>query len=324
MSIVVVFTITQVENVNSHDPFFTLIAVGFTPEHMDILNLMRQHLLEVNINLGLIHEDNPDVDITKIWNFDLMLVEFGNNSIIENQYELTKDPFFADFFSENGTINLSGYETSLDWVNELGTGRNEWYIQTGMQMTPNDSQDRINLCWEWQHYMMDEILPCFPLFSHKGDNSSFQMLVFNLRETRYILGNLELCPEYPYKAKGLAIRKAISYGINREEIRRVVLGDDYEILHHPINPSSSEWLNPDIFRFCYNYQVASNYAFLPGYALGIHNYGGYHRWPDWELVCYGTPTPTISVDGFRFEIASICIIISSVIYSYFRLIKRKW
>jgi len=322
VSIVVVNATTQVKNISSPEPFFTLISVGFTPTQMDILNLIRQYLFEININLDILQKDIPDGGITKIRNFDLMLVEFSNDSIVDHQFNITNDPFFSEFYSENGTINLSGYDTSLDWDEELETGRNEWYIQTGLQLTPNDSQERIRHCWEWQHYMMNEILPCFPLFSHK-DNSSFQLLFFNLRETRNILGSQELCPEYPYKPQGLAIRKAISYGINREEIRRVVFGDEYEIFHHPIISSSDEWLNPDIFKFCYNYQVASNYAFLPGYALGIHNYGGYHRWPDWEFVCFGTPTPTISVDGFSLKIASSCIVLCSILFLYFRIKRRK-
>ncbi|TET28124.1 MAG: hypothetical protein E3J70_10600, partial [Candidatus Heimdallarchaeota archaeon] len=210
-----------------------------------------------------------------------------------------------------------------DWDEELGTGRNEWYIQTGLEMTPNDSQERINLCWEWQHYLIDEVLPCLPLFTHENDNYTLQLLVFNLREIRPILGNRHPCSFYTNKSSGLGVRKAISYAINREEIRKVVLGDDYEIFHHPISPAFNEWLNPDIFNFCHNLQVAKNYMAVTGfYGYWPYDWGGYGAWPDWEDIC-SPKTPSISVNGFGLEIAVFCLTICTISFLYYIRKRRK-
>jgi len=120
MSIVVVNVSIQVKNTDSIDPFFTLVAKGFTPTQMDILFLIKQQLARIGINLDVFWVDMPDGDTTKIRDYDLTIIEF--------QDYMMDDPFFADFYSENGTINVSGYETGIDWDEELGTGKNEWYI----------------------------------------------------------------------------------------------------------------------------------------------------------------------------------------------------
>jgi len=159
---------------------------------------------------------------------------------------------------------------------------------------------------------MAEILPCLPLFAHKNDNSSLQLLVFNLREVRPILGNRDPCPGYPTKSIGLTVKKAISYAINREEIKRVALGDDYEIIHHPINPTNKSWLNPNGVKYCHNKQIANNYIDHAGYAIGWNPYWGEQDdWPDWEDVC-SPGTPTIEVNGFGLEIAVFCLSLCSI------------
>lgn len=309
------YFITKTESI---EPLFALKARGLNSRHMDYLNLIKQHLARIGILLVIEYFNLSEVGflgtLLAFRDFDLQIVEFPCYAF--------DNPFNPELYSENGSLNLAGYHTSMDWDDELGTGRNEWYIQTGSLMEPNNSQERINLSWEWQHYMMDEILPCLPLFTQRNNRSSYEILIFNMREVRPLIGSRQLCPEFPSKTKGLALRKAISYGINREEIRRVVLGDEYEIIHHPINPALEDWLNPNIFKFCYNKQVAGNYLFLPGWYLGTRNFGGYDRWPDWEDVCSNNPG-TISVDGFSVELMSFCIALCSVIYFPFTLKRRK-
>ena len=145
-----------------------------------------------------------------------------------------------------------------------------------------------------------------------------------MREIRPIIGNRSPCPGYPSKPIGLAVRKALSYAINREELKDVVLGDDYEIFHHPINPLNKSWLNPNIFKFCYNLQVARNYMQLPGYDIGWnYDWAGYPAWPNWEFVCYGTPTPTVSIDGFGLKTTILCLSISSVSFLLILVKRRK-
>lgn len=301
------------------DPFFTLVAKGSTPTQMDILFMLKQQLAHIGINLDVIEMDFPPManpDTTLIIDYDLAIIEFNNNTNVRYLDYLRDDPFFSEFYSENGTIKTIGYEISLDWDEELGTGINEWYIQSGLEMISNGSQNQKEFCWEWQFYLMDDILPCLPLFAPKNDSSSLQLLIFNLREVRPIIGSRDPCVGFPAKSIGLGIKKAISYAINREEINKVVFGDDYEIIHYPINPINKNWLNPNIFKYCHNLHVARNYMTVIGYGGCFpHDMGGYDAWPDWDDVCGKNPT-TISVVGFDYIIAiavvsimsSLCII----------------
>ena len=306
----------------SIDPFFTLVAKCFTPTQMDIMLLIKQQIARVGINLDVIKVDMPDDDTTKIRNYDLTIMEFNNETIVDFEQYQINDPFFADFYSENGSINVSGYDTGIDWDEELGTGKNEWFIQTGLQLTPNDSQERINLCWEWQHYMMDKILPCLPLFIHKDDNSSLQLLVFNMREVRPVIGNRDPAPGDPTISIGLLVRKAISYAINREEIRRVVLGDEYEIIHHSIDPALEEWLNPNSIRYCYNLDFARKLMTLGSPGVGFGGDGEHFEYPDWEDICNENPT-SVSVIGFDLIITLGVLLAYPISIGIYRKQKKK-
>ncbi|MCE7746016.1 MAG: hypothetical protein GPJ52_12860 [Candidatus Heimdallarchaeota archaeon] len=319
----------EVPKARSVDPFFTLVAKCFTPTQMDIMLLIKEQIARVGINLDVIDVLMPDNDATKIRNYDLTIMEFNNQTVVDfKQYQID-DPFFADFYSENGSINVSGYDTGIDWVEELGTGKNELYIKNGLQLTPNDSQERINLCWEWQHYMMDKILPCLPLFIHKDDNSSLQLLVFNMREVRPIIGNRAPAPGNINYKIGLAIRKIIAYAINREEIRRVVLGDEYRIVDHPISPIFSDWLNPNIIRYCHDIYVARRYFDIAGYSLCDFYPGNYEdpfpNFTDWEAVCSRNDpvNPTIDVTGFTLIITCLGLGTITIISFVFWKKRRK-
>jgi len=308
VSIVVVNVSIQVKNTESIDPLFTLVAKGFTPTQMDMLFLIKQQLARIGINLDVLWVDMPDGDATKIRDYDLTIINFHDY--------MMDDPFFADFYSENGSNNVSGYESSIDWDEELGTGKNEWYIQTGLQMTPNDSQERINLCWEWQNYLLDDILPGLPLFTKVDDNSAFQILVFNMREVRPIIGSRVPAPGYPYKSIGLGVRKAITYAIDREEIKNIVLGDDYEIIHHPISPIMSSWLNPNVVRYCHDLTAARDFMQAIMYDLWPptkYTYIGYGSWPNWEDVCSKNMI-TYKYPGFDIFCTIIVLVILSQIF----------
>ena len=299
------FTSKEISKVDSIDPFFVLVAVGSTPTHMDYLHLIKEQLARIGIHISIRFETFQwESELMAFRDFDLMILDLENES--------ASDPFFSQYYLTNGSKNLFGYQTSIDWDAELGTGKNEWYIQNGLEMISNGSLNKEEFCWEWQNYLMDDILPCLPLFTPIKDNNSLQLLVFNIREARPVIGSRHPCPGYPSKSKGLAIRKAISFAINREEIKRVVCGDDYYINHYPINPALENWLNPNIVRYCHNLQVSREYILnIAGFGLlWVPDGNKYGPWPDWEDVCGNNPT-TISVGGFSII---ICITLISIIY----------
>jgi ABC-type transport system substrate-binding protein len=89
------------------------------------------------------------------YDFDLCYFDF---------YSQEADPDWSKVYSENGSFNFFGYNTSMDWNEELGTGKNEWYLQQGKLFMPPWSEERIQHYWEWEQYLMDEILPLLPTY----------------------------------------------------------------------------------------------------------------------------------------------------------------
>lgn len=304
----------------SIDPFFTLVARGFNSRHMDYLNLMKQQLARIGINLDVHFFNWSEVKILSnlliLRDMDLMIVD------IFDIWEL--DPFLSDFFTENGSMNFIGYKTEVDWDDKLGTGKNEWYIENGLEMISNDSQEQINHCWEWQHYMMNELLPCLPLFTPKNNHSSYELLFYNIYDRRPVIGGNEPSPTFPEYSQGLSVRKALSYAINREEIRRVVLGDDYEVIHHPTNPSLDEWLNPNVIQYCYNLNAARSFLTSAGYSiLWCGNPPVYEvpPWTNWEYYC--TENTSLNISGYRYLVTIISFISFFTVIMKVKLNKRR-
>ena len=144
---------------HSYDPFFTLsvrhVGGGDGP---DYLNLIKQQLLRIGINLDVhLFDWGAMIPESDYWTtpWDMQIASFGGYS--------RKDPDFTGVYNENGSLNFFSYHTSMDWDEELGTGKNEWYIKTGREILPPYSQERINHYWEWEDYLMDKILPVQPL-----------------------------------------------------------------------------------------------------------------------------------------------------------------
>ena len=316
LSLVVITSLVpnQIQTTDSYDPFFSLVARYTNVRQSEYLNLIKQQLARIGIHLTLDYFNTSLMyTLCQSQFFDLLTLEISCNY---------NDPFSSSFFDENASLNLTGYHTSMDWDENLGEGRNQWYIDTGLEMTPNDSQERINHCWEWQHYMMGEILPILPLFTQKENHSNFEFLFLNMREVRSYIGSRDAAPGFPSKTKGLLLRKAISYAINLEEIRRIVLGDEYEIIYHPTNPALEDWLSPNSIRYCYNIDYARELMRAAGYDVGFCQSNEPFEYLDWEDVCNGNPS-NISVVGFDYIIAITIVTIMSSCWIIHHLRKRK-
>ncbi|MHA1210970.1 MAG: hypothetical protein ACTSSH_00785, partial [Candidatus Heimdallarchaeota archaeon] len=145
-------SLTQNEPIKADSYNFTLIAkcrddtVG-----IDYLQLVAEQLRELKIKLEI--EPTVPGDFVDNNYFDLVYVSTSEGGPIFD---------YSNIFSENGSQNILGYQTNLDWDAELGTGENEWYLKTGSEMIPPNSTERINHYWEWEQYMMDKICPLLP------------------------------------------------------------------------------------------------------------------------------------------------------------------
>ncbi|NHJ39383.1 MAG: hypothetical protein FK731_05065 [Asgard group archaeon] len=151
-----------IEAKSTYEPFFTLVAkTGIQVARYDILNLIWQQLRRIGIEVVPILYTNWGelLDELILYNdFDLCYVDFTEGE---------GDPDWSPVYCENGSLNFLGYDTSLDWDEELGTGKNEWYLQEGKLIMPPDSEERIQHYWEWEYYSMDKILPLLPTFLPK-------------------------------------------------------------------------------------------------------------------------------------------------------------
>ncbi|NHJ47020.1 MAG: hypothetical protein FK733_04455, partial [Asgard group archaeon] len=143
------------------EPFFELRAITFSgaKTFVDVMNIISQHLKRIGIQLNvytfewgqymfeLLHNPEP--------NFDLIYAGLPVG---------LPNPDFSFLYCQNESLNMFGYDVSLDWDDELGTGKNEWYLQHGLDIIPPDSEDRIHHYWEWEDYYMDKILGMLPIF----------------------------------------------------------------------------------------------------------------------------------------------------------------
>ena len=143
------------------DPFFTLVAKtnggGVRP---DYLNFFKQHCARIGINVDVIVQDWPTFvgELVAYRDFDVCYVALSGGGA---------DPDFTGVYNENGSLNLFGYHTDMDYNATLGTGLNEWYMREGNLIMPPDSTERVQHYWAWEQYLMDEILPCQPVFAPK-------------------------------------------------------------------------------------------------------------------------------------------------------------
>jgi len=137
-------------------PFFTLIAKtndgGARPAY---LSFLKEYLAEIGINVDIIIQDWPTFigEIIATRDFDMCYLGLTGASA---------DPDFTGVYNEDGSLNLFGYHTDMDYNATLGTGVNEWYMRQGNLIIPPDSGGRVYHYWAWEQYLMDKILPIVP------------------------------------------------------------------------------------------------------------------------------------------------------------------
>jgi ABC-type transport system substrate-binding protein len=140
------------------EPLLTLFGItGGSTRYYDVLIMISQHLARIGIQLN-----------TQFLDWGIFLQElfvYGNFDVF--YIGLTRgevDPDVSDIYCENGSLNIFGYDITYDWDDELGTGKNEWYLQYGKTIMPPHSEERIQHYWEWQQYFMDKVLLLKPTF----------------------------------------------------------------------------------------------------------------------------------------------------------------
>jgi len=151
--------IIELKNGKTIEPFFTLDFLAFQGSvKVDYGYFLKQQLARIGIDVNVIIKDTPIfiAELIATQEYDIYYVNLESDG---------EDPDFSGVYNENGSLNISGYDTCMDWDEELGTGKNEWYIKQGTLIMPPDSEERVQHYWEWENYLMDKLLPVLPTFS---------------------------------------------------------------------------------------------------------------------------------------------------------------
>jgi len=140
------------------DPYFTIVLKcggGVLPDYG---NMLKQQLALIGINMDVIVMPWSELvaEIMFYHNYDITYVALLGGGT---------DPDFTGVYNENGSLNLFGYDVSMDYDPALGTGKNEWYMSQGALMMPPFSEARIQHYWDWQQHLMDNLCPMLPMFA---------------------------------------------------------------------------------------------------------------------------------------------------------------
>ncbi|MBD3190819.1 MAG: hypothetical protein GF308_09260 [Candidatus Heimdallarchaeota archaeon] len=167
----------QPVNTGASDHFFTLVAKTNTGgTRPDYLNLLKQQLDILGINVDIVLQDWPSfvMELIAFRDFDICYVALVGGGA---------DPDFTGVYDENGSLNLFGYDTSMDYNETLGTGLNEWYMKQGTSIIPPYSEERIQHYWAWEQHLMDKICPLIPTFVPKSYEAHWNNLKgYNISE----------------------------------------------------------------------------------------------------------------------------------------------
>ncbi|MHA1556106.1 MAG: ABC transporter substrate-binding protein [Candidatus Heimdallarchaeota archaeon] len=160
--IILVFVISSLAinqpnlNTKGVDPFFTLVyKTNDTATKIGTANYIKAQLAEIGIDLDIIIQDwlTFVIELTTTRDFDICHVSLQDND---------KDPDQTGLYNEDGSLNIFGYDVTMDWQSDRGDGMNEWYMKQGNLIMPPDSNERIQHYWSWEQYLLDEICPMLP------------------------------------------------------------------------------------------------------------------------------------------------------------------
>ncbi|NHJ84030.1 MAG: hypothetical protein FK734_01125 [Asgard group archaeon] len=128
---------------------------------LDYFNLIKNQLKTVGIGLNVYNLDWPSFisELLVYHSYDLTYISLTG---------ISKDPDFISIYGKDSPMKIFGYNSSMDWDNSLGNGKNQWYLEEGLKIVPPNSEARINHYWDWEMYLMDKICPILPLFSLKN------------------------------------------------------------------------------------------------------------------------------------------------------------
>jgi len=236
-------------------------------------NILPEHYLN---QTQLADGVTPDITHSS-WNtfstncFGTSLFEFGTfTEGVETTLTVFEDCWWLD-----ETITD---DEDLDWVNRFGFTA-EWDTKGMDKYIIRIIPDRQTALLEFEAGKVDlEAVGDFPEkrdamiidpdFEVQNDTQFFfGFFGYNMRPVRPVIGNPNAAPGDDTMTIGLAIRKAISYALDRVEINNVIHRGEYTITFHPIYLKMGIWCNPNIIRYNHDLDKARLYMEIAGYVV---------------------------------------------------------
>lgn len=148
----------------------------------DLMVFIQDQLKQINIDVDIIVFNTPP------WFYEIKPKYFRLHDLYLVQFDLSElKPDFSNLYSENGSSNLWGYDSSYDFNKSSNRGLNEYYLNQIKEFYLYNRDESLNSCYLWQDYLMDQILPCVPLL----EEYDYQVYWDNLFGYNFSRGLLE-------------------------------------------------------------------------------------------------------------------------------------
>ena len=170
------------------------------------------------------------------------------NSTLTDDPALDWENRFGDFSASPTQLRIRIIPDNAKAIAELQAGRVDIEEVTTDRITRLELEDDIN-------------------FSVQAETQFYLgFFGYNMRPVRPVIGNPDPCEDDPTITKGLAIRKAISYATDLEEMNNIVNAGESIITYHPIHKKQGIWCNPNIIKYTHDLAKAQEYLEIAGYA----------------------------------------------------------
>jgi hypothetical protein len=246
-------------------------------EYLDLLDtpILPEHYLNQTQELDGI---TPDITHSSWLKFDKHCFGTGMleiDSIITNK-STTLTEFVDSWKLDTGITS----DPELNWNERFGT---KWALDTMIIRIMEDINETYDEFNEGQlDYVFmganlekrDEYLTNASLIVDSQLATNYGFFFYNMNEDRATpMQSSDPCPGDASMSIGLAIRKAISYTADREQMNQDYHDGECIINHNPIYPTSGIWLNENITKFNRNITKAKELMLFAGYELGVDTDG---------------------------------------------------
>ena len=253
---------------NESDRYYMLSELSLLTTPVDDLLdyglLISENLRSIGINLELKVEDSSIFlgKLNHTHDYDMFLISLNLSNLTE--------PLFWKIGEYINPVNL---DLNIPYVNETSI------LLTNIDNESN-TEIRNNLLIEWHNNVMDKLVYILPIFNVVEENYNRTIILgFNLK-SQFIGGDNNYVyltqPGKESYTKGIAIRKAICYNINREKIKQTINNPKIEVIDI-IGISNEDYTNhSDVFHYIYDYAAAEEWLYSTGYDCCLnHSYYAY-------------------------------------------------